>query len=129
MFSNMILARISRFDYSANNLSFIKEPDGVIDKNDDSWQAYKESIWTSIENFGENQSFNQNFSVNYTIPFNKLPITDWITATARYSVSYEWMRAPLAQDTLGNTIQNANDISLNSQLNMVNLYNKIGFFK
>ncbi len=118
-----------RFDYTANNLSFIKEPDGAIDKNDASWQAYKESIWTSIENFGENQSFNQNFSVNYTIPLNKLPITDWITATARYSVSYEWMRAPLAQDTLGNTIQNANDISLNSQLNMLTLYNKIGFLK
>jgi cell surface protein SprA len=116
-----------RFDYNANNLSYIIEPEGAIEKNTDSWTAYKDSIWSSIKNFGENQTFNQAFSVNYTIPFNKLPLTDWISATAKYGASYEWMRAPLAQDTLGNTIQNANDISLNGQLNMVNLYNKIGF--
>lgn len=120
-------SRNLRFDYSANNLSFINEPEGALDKNDDSWQAYKDTIWSSMKNFGDNQTFNQNFSINYTIPFNKLPITDWISATAKYSASYEWLRAPLSQDTLGGTIQNANDISLNSQFNLVNLYNKIGF--
>lgn len=120
-------SRNLRFDYTANNLSFIREGEGAINKEDQEWQAYKDTIMTSIKNFGDNQTFNQNFSVNYTIPFNKLPLTDWISATAKYSASYEWLRAPLSQDTLGNTIQNANDISLNGQFNMVNLYNKIGF--
>lgn len=122
-------SRNLRFDYSATNQSLINEMDGRLDKNADTWDAYRDTIWTSITNFGENQNFNQRFGVNYTLPLDKLPLTDWISATANYTASYEWQRAPLSQDTLGNTIQNSNNLSLNGQVNMLNLYNKIGYLK
>ena len=122
-------SRNLRFDYSANNQAYIKEPDGVLDKNDDSWDAYKDTILTSFGNFGENQHFNQTFGLNYTLPLDKLPLTDWISATASYTAAYEWERAPLSQDTLGNTIQNSNNIAFNGQINMVTLYNKWGYLK
>jgi cell surface protein SprA len=122
-------SRNLRFDYSATNVSFIREQEGRIDKNDESWNAYRDTIWNSILDFGDNQTFNQRIGVNYTIPLDKLPLTDWISATAGYNASYEWVRAPLSQDTLGNTIQNSNNISLNGQINMLNLYNKVGYLK
>jgi len=122
-------SRNLRFDYNATNNAFIREPDGRLDKNDDSWNAYKDTIQTSFRNFGENQNFNQSFGVNYTLPLDKLPLTDWLSATANYTAAYEWQRAPLSQDTLGNTIQNSNNISFNGQVNMVTLYNKVGFLK
>ena len=118
-----------RFDYNATNNAFINEIDGRLDKNADSWSAYKDTLWNSFLNFGENQSFNQSFGVNYTLPLDKLPLTDWLSATANYTAAYEWVRAPLSQDTLGNTIQNSNNISFNGQVNMVTLYNKVGFLK
>jgi cell surface protein SprA len=63
------------------------------------------------------------------VPINKIPILDWISTDVRYSGSYNWQRAPFSQDTLGNVIQNARNISINGQLNFLSLYNKIGYFK
>jgi len=118
-----------RFDYNATNLSYINEPDGQINKGSESWGAYKDTLWQSLANFGENLTFNQGFGVNYTVPLNKLPLTDWITATLNYTTAYEWQRAPLAQNELGNSIQNSNNKSINGQINMVTLYNKVGYLQ
>jgi cell surface protein SprA len=122
-------SRNLRFDYNANNRAFIAEPDGKLDKQSPEWDLYKEVVLESYKRFGENQSFNQTVGVNYTLPLDKLPLTDWLSATANYTAAYEWQRAPLSQDTLGNTIQNSNNFSLNGQVNMVTLYNKVGFLK
>lgn len=124
------LTQSIRLTYSANNLSFIDEPEGRVDREDrDTYNQYRDTIWESITRFGENVTFNQNFSANYRVPINKIPILDWISTDVRYSGSYNWQRAPFSQDTLGNVIQNSRNISINGQLNFLSLYNKIDYFK
>jgi cell surface protein SprA len=119
-----------RLTYSANNLSFIKEPFGRIDREDDqAFNQYRREVWQSVTEFGDNVTFNQTVSANYKVPIDKIPLLDWTSLDARYSGSYSWQRAPFSQDSLGNTIQNARNISLNGQLNFLTLYNKVGFFK
>ena len=124
------LTQSIRLTYSANNLSFIDEPDGRVDREDrDSYNQYRDTVWESITRFGENVTFNQNFSANYRVPINKIPILDWVSTDVRYSGSYNWQRAPFSQDSLGNVIQNSRNISINGQLNFLSLYNKIDYFK
>lgn len=119
-----------RLTYSANNLAYINEPEGRVDRGDrDSYDVYRDTVWHSISNFGENVTFNQNVSANYRVPINKIPILDWITTDVRYTGSYNWQRAPFAQDSLGHTIQNARNISVNGQFNFLSLYNKLNYFK
>ena len=119
-----------RLGYNANNLAFIEETAGKVDKSDrDSYNNYRDTVWNSIWNFGSNVTFNQSVSANYKVPINKIPILDWVTTDVRYTGSYNWQRAPFSQDSLGNTIQNARTLSLNGQLNFLTLYNKVPYFK
>ena len=71
--------------------------------------------------------YTQKAKADYTIPINKIPIIDWVTATAGYSTDYKWTRAPYSADSLGATITNGNQKTLNTQANLVGLYNKIPF--
>ncbi len=124
------LTKSIRLTYSANNLSFIEEGYGRVDRDDrSSYRAHRDTIWESILKFGENVNFNQAVSANYKVPIDKIPALDWVSTDLRYTGSYNWQRAPFSQDTLGNTIQNARTMSINGQLNMITLYNKIGYFK
>jgi cell surface protein SprA len=119
-----------RFTYNANNLALIGEPPGRVNRDfEDEYQVWKDSVWTSVSNFGTNMDFNQTFNLSYKLPFDKFPLTDWMTGDARYTGTYNWQRAALSQDTLGNTIQNSINLSYNHQLNMLTLYNKVGYLK
>jgi cell surface protein SprA len=50
---------------------------------------------------------------------------NFISSDIRYQGSFRWDRAPFSQDSIGNTIQNSRNLSLNAQANFSNLYNKI----
>jgi cell surface protein SprA len=127
---NWDLSQSLKFDFNANNQARIDEPLGIVDKykDRDAYEHWKDSVWTNIKNFGRNTNYNHQFNLSYTIPINKLPPFDWVTATARYTGSYNWQAGPILPDTSrfepGNTIQNANTIQLSSQLNLTTLYNK-----
>jgi cell surface protein SprA len=119
-----------RVTYSANNNSFVMEPPGRIDRSDRaSYTQYRDTVWQNIFRFGENVTFNQTVTGNYKVPIDKIPILNWMSLDARYTGNYNWQRAPFAQDTLGNTIQNSRSMSLNGQMNFLNLYNKVPYFK
>jgi cell surface protein SprA len=119
-----------RFTYTATNLALIGEPPGRVNKDfEDEYQVWKDSVMTSVQSFGTNMDFNQAFNLSYKLPFDKFPLTDWMTGDARYTGTYNWQRAALSQDTLGNTIQNSINLSYNHQLNMLTLYNKVGYLK
>lgn len=113
-----------KFDFSANNFSRILEPEGRIDTDEK-----KDSLIESIKSLGVNTNYNHAFNLNYNVPFSKLPGLEWLTATARYSGTYDWTRAPFSVDSLGNTIKNSNAKQVNAQANMITLYNKIPYFK
>lgn len=147
-----------KFTFSAQNSSIITEPEGIIDKRSDDadiqnnygsfldnvnnsfngreWLTDKDGTGTpgwrdddSLGIGGYNMNYGHSFNLTYKLPLNKIPATDWITANVKLRGSYDWQRAPLAQFSYGNTIQNSRNFSVNGQLNFVNLYNKIPYLK
>jgi len=126
------------FDFTATNNAVVNEPidfqgrptGGRVDKNyPDEYSAWKDTVMQSIKEFGTNMHYHHTFNLNYTVPIDKLPFMDFATLTAKYGGDYDWQRAPIGADTLGNTIQNSNTVTLNSQLNMTKFYNQINFLK
>jgi cell surface protein SprA len=113
-----------KFDFNASNDARVLEPIGEIDTKEE-----KEVIKNNILSGGINIGYRHAINLTYTIPINKIPIFDWVTATASYKSNYQFTRRPFASDSLGNTIMNGNTKSLNAQFNMVTLYNKIPYFK
>lgn len=118
------LTKNLKFDYTANNDGRILEPIGKIDT-----QEERDTIKQNIINLGTTTSYRHQANLNYQIPINKIPIFDFINASARYSASYTWTRRPFAQEQIGNTIQNTNTKNINGTFNMTTLYNKIPYFK
>jgi cell surface protein SprA len=130
------LTRNLRFDFSSTNIARIDEPDGRWNRELDSYDIYRDSLWQSILAGGRTTSYFHTFNAAYTIPINKIPLLDWTSLNARYGGTYGWDVGPIIPDdpefgpiNLGNTIKNSNTIQINGQLNFVNLYNKVGFLK
>lgn len=125
------ISKSIKFDFNAVNNGIFTEPDGKIDKKEDpeNYQAFEDSIQKDINTLGRTMHYGHNMNITVNFPFSKIPILDWINATGRYSSGYDWQRAPLGQDSLGNVIQNNRMLSINAQMNFTNLYNKIDFFK
>lgn len=123
------LTRQLKFDFSANNASRIDEPEGRMYKDDPVYEQKIDTIWNNLKNLGRNTHYHHTFNLTYTLPINKIPIFNWLTANVRYAGDYDWMAGPITADTiqLGNTVQNGNALSVNGQINMLSLYNKIGY--
>lgn len=112
-------------DYGARAYSIIDEPEGAIDT-----EVKRDSLITNIKKFGRLKNFDQNITATYAVPFGKLPLTNWVNADVRYGAGYTWQAGALNQaDSLGNSIQNNRDQSLNGKIDMVQLYNKIKFLQ
>jgi cell surface protein SprA len=117
---------------SATNAE-IEEPYTVINKDlyPDRYEAWKDSVRTSLRNLGRPLNYQQSFSASYQVPINKIPIFSWITTDATYSSSYSWARGTDLSDgtSLGNTINNQRTVNLNGKFNFETLYNYIPFLK
>ncbi|MDO4931804.1 MAG: cell surface protein SprA [Prevotellaceae bacterium] len=111
----------------------IEEPYTQINKDlyPERYQAWKDSIWSSIKRLGTPLDYNQTFTASYKLPLYQLPILDWMQANASYSATYRWARGTEQEDgySFGNTINSNRSININSTLNLVNLYNHIPFLK
>jgi len=118
------IAKSLKLDFHADNNSRILEPQGAIDTKDK-----KDEVKKNLLSGGSNTMYTQRTKIDYTVPINKFPLTDWITANAGYSTDYKWTRALYSADSLGHTIQNGNQKTLNMQANMLTLYNKVPFLK
>lgn len=133
-----------KFTFNANNNSIITEPEGIIDRRDNDptiQQNYSDFMNSFRSAFnprtgtdsvgigGYNMQYGHAYNLTYKLPFNKIPITDWITTNVKLRGSYDWQRAPLAQPQYGHTIQNSRNFSVNGQLDFVKLYNKVPYLK
>lgn len=118
-------------NYGAGNNARIDEPEGAIDT-----QAERNTIWQNIKQGGRTTNFTQNLNVAYTLPLNKLPLLDFTNTKLNYNSSYTWIAAPLSRqngqfvaNTLGNTINNNQEMRVNSTFNFTKLYSKVPYFK
>ena len=123
------LSKGIKFTWMMNTMTVIEEPEGLIDKtNRTEYEQFKKDVWESILEGGLAKEHNQKFTASYTVPINKIPLLNWTSLTARYASTYQWDRAPQVEDSslyVGNTIGNTNQININVQGNLDNLYNKI----
>lgn len=113
-----------KLDFTADNNAQVLEPFGKIDTD-----LKRDTLIENIRNLGTTMNYHHQTNVNYTVPINKIPAFDWLTASVRYSSGYTWQRAPLAADTLGNVVGNNAQWQYTAQANMTSLYNKVPYFK
>lgn len=110
-------------DYNATNNARIDEPFGRIDTKEK-----KDSIKKNLFKGGRNTKFNQDITISYTLPLQKFPALDWVTARAAYTAKYDWLAGSLLTRTpevnLGNTISNGQTRNGSAELNFDQLYNK-----
>lgn len=121
------LTKSITLDYNSRVNAIIDEPDGDIDSREK-----RDSIIANLKRFGRMKNFDQTITANYTLPFEKIPLTNWIGAEYRYNVGYNWKAGPVevTEDLqLGNIIQNTTDQAITGRIDMVKLYNKVGFLK
>ena len=111
----------------------IEEPYAPVNKDlyADHYQAWKDSVWTSIKHWGTPLNYDQTFSLSYQLPLSLIPIFDWFNADATYNATYNWVRGTNLDNgtSLGNTIANNRDLNINGTFNMEKLYNHIPFLK
>ncbi|MFK7899446.1 MAG: cell surface protein SprA, partial [Cyclobacteriaceae bacterium] len=78
---------------------------------------------------GRLKNFQQSVNATYKLPLNKIPLLSWLTSDVKYKAGYDWIAAPIGLDSLGNTIGNSNNISVNSSVRLSRLYNKSKLLK
>ena len=121
------LTRSLGIDYTARTTAIIDEPDGDI-KSD----SLKQIVKDNLKKFGRMKNFEQNVTANYVLPFDKIPMLNWVGADYRYNVGYSWRAGPLEKADslrLGNIIMNNTDQALTGKIDFMKLYNKSKFLK
>lgn len=133
------LTKALRLSFTSATHAEIEEPYGPVNKDlyPDRYEAWKDSVKTSLLHLGRPLEYQQTFTASYQLPFSKIPILDWTTADVKFSSSYGWERGSyltdddgnLTDQTLGNTINNQRAIDINGRFNLETLYNKVPFLK
>ncbi len=112
-------------------------------KHLDWYDEWKETVNKDWGIFGKFAGFgavpfryNQRFNVAYTIPVNKLPYLDWVTANSQYTADYTWdkgveltMGGDEPGSSSGNLTTGARLWNLDGRLNMETLYNRSAYLK
>ena len=122
--TNIPLTENLKLNYTANVSSRIQEPYGRLDN-----EIKIDSVKKEFLSLGRTSKFYQNVNANYTLPFSKMKWTRWISSTVTYTGSYEWNQAPPAFASLGNRIQNGQDINFAGQMNFTQLYQQIPWLR
>ena len=143
------LTKALTIDYTATNRGVIDEGVGRSIGTSQEAVLNRTLIRQNLLTGGRTTNFFQKISATYRLPLDKFPLTDWLSADARYAANYTWQAASTALRspnpkllpngtvdptdtttvalTLGNTIQNNAEISANGRIDLVKLYNKVKF--
>ena len=110
----------------------IEEPYVQVNKklNPDQYKVWKDSVIQSILDLGTPMKYDQNFLATYNMPFQYIPVLDWVNGSASYAATYNWERVTTIDATeVGNTLRNQRQIDLQGGFNLLNLYNKNKYLK
>ena len=110
----------------------IEEPYVPVNKKryPNEYAIWKDSVKMSIRSMGRPLTYQQNFNASYSLPLNKMPIFEWLTADASYTASYNWARGNrISNVSFGNNISNKRNININGSFNFEKLYNLIPYLE
>jgi len=91
------------------------------------YEEWRDSVMSSIRKLGTPYAYQQVFNASWTLPINKIPLLDWITANASYNSTYSWNRS--ADISLGNVASTMGAWQADGQFNFETLYNKSKYLK
>jgi cell surface protein SprA len=79
----------------------IEEPYVQVNKklNPNQYQVWKDSVIQSILDLGTPMKYDQTFTATYNIPFQFIPVLDWMTGSASYNATYNWERVTSTDGT------------------------------
>ncbi|GAB2771823.1 cell surface protein SprA [Hymenobacter luteus] len=136
------LTKALAIDYTATNRAVVDENPGRSIGDDPVARQNRELLRRNLLRGGRTTNFNQTVAFTYRLPLDKFPLTDWLSADARYAANYTWQAASTALTApldptdpnsetvplnLGNTVQNNGELSANGRIDLVKLYNKVRF--
>ena len=127
------LTKNLHMNFSSATNAEIETPYTPVNKDlyPDRYSAWKDSVWTSIKDFGRPLDYNQTFTASYQLPLNLVPIFDWVNADGNYNATYNWARGTELEDgtSLGNSVTMNRMLNVNGTFNLERLYNHIPFLK
>lgn len=120
--------------FRSGTLAEVEEPYLQVNKriNRSDYEVWRDSVAHSIRNLGLPNRYEQSADATYTLPFAAIAPLDWIHASTAYSSAYRWERGARFDDktlNMGNHLQNQLSLTLNGQLNLLSLYNKLPFLR
>lgn len=121
-----------RMNLSTGTNAEVVEPFLPVNKDlyPNEYTMWKDSVKTSLRNLGTPLDYQQNFTASYTLPLNKLPIFEWLTADANYSATYNWQRGnSVGGAYFGNNIAGKRNFTLKGTLNFEKLYNIVPYLE
>ncbi len=102
------------------------------------YDNWRDTVWRSLMSGGAPLSYQQSFSANFTVPFNKVPILNFLTSTVNYTGNYTWDHGALtAEDeeagrtnsSLGNDVTSLGTWQWNGRASLERLYNRVSYLK
>lgn len=99
----------------------------------DYYEAWKDTIRRSLAKWGAPYAYQQVFTASWSVPFNRIPYVEALTANATYNANYNWTRTQSSSNSgnnsLGNTITSTRSIQLDGGINFETLYQKSKYWK
>ena len=94
------------------------------------YTMWKDSVKHSLQEFGTPLGYQQSFNASYSLPLNKMPIFEWLTADVSYTATYNWQRGnTISGINFGNNISNRRNVAFKGTLNFEKLYNLIPYLE
>ncbi|MDD3322660.1 MAG: cell surface protein SprA [Paludibacter sp.] len=125
------LTRAIKFSFQTAMNSNIEETYYTPEIGKEYYEAWRDTVWSSIKKLGTPYTYQQIFSASWNLPINKIPLLDWVNANASYNSTYNWNRtADVEGDSqIGNVATSMGAWQADGQLNFENLYNKSKYLK
>ena len=120
-------------DFNSSTQARVDEPEGRLDTPEK-----KQEMWSNFWGFGRPTNYQHRFNASWNLPLNKIPFLVWVNARASYASTYSFIAGPRQKDpitnefvvnTFGNTLANSQNVQLNGDFNLNQLYNKSPFLK
>lgn len=120
-----------KLQYTSATHAEIEEPYTPVNKDlyPDRYEAWKDSVKTSLAHFGRPLTYASTFNGSYTVPLSKIPVLNWMTLDGSYASTYGWNRGTEMEDgtSLGHTANTSRTININGKINFETLYKKSKF--